>query len=216
MQVASVGLVIAAERFDPSRGKEFHSFAIPTILGELRRHFRDHSWAVRVPRTLQETTLQVARATEDLRQTLGHEATVAELADELNLVPEEVRLAQLASGEAHSTRSLDHPAGDDQTLAELVGELDPRLDHVELASDVHAVLAQLPEREQKILLMRFYGERTQSEIADVLGISQVHVSRTLSRTLAAVRDHVLDDVPLPRAWDQPEATPGPPRRRHWP
>ena len=112
VQVASVGLVIAAERFDPSRGKEFHSFAIPTILGELRRHFRDHAWAVRVPRTLQETTLQVTRATEDLRQTLGREATVADLAVELNLDPEQVRLAQLADGEAHSTHSLDHPVGE--------------------------------------------------------------------------------------------------------
>ena len=187
VQVASLGLVRAAGRFDPSHGKEFHSFAIPTILGELRRHFRDHAWAVRVPRTLQETTLQVQRATEELRQTLGHDATLADLADELGIVEEEVILAQRADGEARSSHSLDRPIGDDATVADVVGDLDPRLDLVELRSDVRAVLRRLPEREQQILLLRFYGERTQSEIAERLGISQVHVSRVLTRTLSAVR-----------------------------
>lgn len=199
-QVASLGLVRAAGRFDPSHGKEFHSFAIPTILGELRRHFRDHAWAVRVPRTLQETTLQVQRATEELRQSLGHDATPADIADELGLVEEEVLLAQRAEGEARSSHSLDHPIGDDATVADLVGEMDPSLDLVELRRDVRAVLRRLPEREQQVLLLRFYGEHTQSEIAERLGVSQVHVSRVLSRTLAVVRDHVLYDVPLPASW----------------
>ena len=206
VQVASLGLVRAAGRFDPSHGKEFHSFAIPTILGELRRHFRDHAWAVRVPRTLQETTLQVQRATEDLRQTLGHDATLADLADELGLVEEEVVLAQRADGEARSSRSLDYLVGGDDTVADLVGDLDPGLDLVELRRDVRAVLGRLPEREQQVLLLRFYGERTQSEIAERLGISQVHVSRVLTRTLAAMRDHVLYDVPLPKSWEAPEHT----------
>jgi RNA polymerase sigma-B factor len=200
-QVASLGLVRAAGRFDPAHGKEFHSFAIPTILGELRRHFRDHAWAVRVPRTLQETTLHVQRATEELRQSLGHEATLADLADELGLVEEEVLLAQRTDGEARSSHSLDHPIGEDATVADLVGEVDPRLDLVELRRDVQAVLGRLPEREQQVLLLRFYGERTQSEIAERLGVSQVHVSRVLTRTLAVVRDHVLYDVPLPRGWE---------------
>ncbi len=203
VQVASLGLVRAAERFDPSHGKEFHSFAIPTILGELRRHFRDHAWAVRVPRTLQETALQVQRTTEELRQTLGHEVTSAELAAELGLVEEEVLLAQRTDGEARSSHSLDYPIGDNDSVADIVGETDPELDFVELRSDVRAVLKRLPEREQQILLLRFYGERTQSEIAEQLGISQVHVSRVLARTLAAMRDHVLYDVPLPTAWEQP-------------
>lgn len=213
-QVASLGLVRAAGRFDPVHGKEFHSFAIPTILGELRRHFRDHAWAVRVPRTLQETTLQVQRATEQLRQSLGHDASLADLADELGLVEEEVLLAQRADGEARSSYSLDHPIGDDATVADLVGELDQGLDLVELRSDVRGVLGRLPEREQKILLLRFYGERTQTEIAERLGISQVHVSRVLSRTLAVMRDHVLYDVPLPRSWQparQPTLIPSPRR-----
>ncbi len=213
VQVASLGLVRAAERFDPSHGKEFHAFAIPTILGELRRHFRDHAWAVRVPRTLQESTLQVQRATEELRQTLGHDATLADLADELGLVEEEVLLAQRTDGEARSSYSLDHPLGDDATVADVVGELDPRLDLVERVCDVRVVLRRLPEREQQILLLRFYGERTQSEIAERLGISQVHVSRVLTRTLSAVRDHVLYDVPLPTSWERLEPAPIPSPRR---
>ncbi len=204
VQVAYLGLVRAAERFDPSYGKEFHSFAIPTIVGELRRHFRDHAWAVRVPRTLQETALQVQRTSEELQQTLGHEVTSAELAAVLGLVEEEVRLAQRANGEARSSHSLDYPIGDSDCVADLVGEPDPELEFAELRNDVRGLLQRLPEREQQILLLRFYGERTQSEIAERLGMSQVHVSRVLARTLAAMRDHVLYDVPLPTSWEQPE------------
>jgi RNA polymerase sigma-B factor len=202
VQVASLGLVRAAERFDPSYGKEFHSFAIPTILGELRKHFRDHAWAVRVPRGLQETTLQVQRASAHVSQSLAHEATAADLAEELGLVEEEVLLALRAEGEARSSYSLDRPVGDEGSVAELVGEVDPALDLVELSECVRTALARLPEREQQILLLRFFGERTQSEIAERLGISQVHVSRVLTRTLAALRDHVLEDVPLPRSWER--------------
>ena len=213
VQVASLGLVRAAERFDPSHGKEFHSFAIPTILGELRKHFRDHAWAVRVPRSLQENTLQVKRAAEELRQKLGHDATPADLAKELGLVEEEVRLALRAEGEARSSWSLDHPIGESTTVADVVGESDPRLDLIEMRRDVRAVLRRLPEREQQILLLRFYGECTQSEIAERLGISQVHVSRVLTRTLAVVRDHVLYDVALPTNWRPQEKTPIPAPRR---
>jgi RNA polymerase sigma-B factor len=206
VQVASLGLVRAAERFDPTYGKEFHSFAIPTILGELRKHFRDHAWAVRVPRSLQEATLQMQRASEQIRQTEGHDATATDLAAHLGLAEEEVVLAMRAEGEARGSHSLDHPVGDDGSVADLVGDLDPALDHFELSHDVRAALARMPEREQRILLMRFYGDRTQSEIAERLGISQVHVSRVLARTLAAVRDHVLDDVPLPQSWEPEPAT----------
>jgi RNA polymerase sigma-B factor len=209
VQVASLGLVRAAGRFDPSHGKEFHSFAIPTILGELRKHFRDHAWAVRVPRSLQETTLQVKRATEELRQTLGHDATPADLANELGMVEEEVRLAQRTEGEARYSWSLDHPIGEGASVADVVGESDPGLDLVEMRRDVRAVLRRLPEREQQILLLRFYGECTQSEIAERLGISQVHVSRVLTRTLSVVRDHVLYDVPLPANWELQEQAPIP-------
>lgn len=205
VQVASLGLVRAAERFDPSHGKEFHSFAIPTILGELRRHFRDHAWAVRVPRGLQETTLLVQRTSEQLRQTLGHEASPADLAQELGLIEEEVLQAQQAQGEARSSRSLDLPVGEggSEVFGDLVGDLDPAIDLVEQLNDVRAALQHLPPRELEIVLLRFYGERTQAEIAQRLGISQVHVSRVLSRTLAALRDHVLYDVPLPESWRAP-------------
>lgn len=204
VQVASLGLVRAAERFDPAHGKEFHSFAIPTILGELRRHFRDHAWAVRVPRGLQETTLLVQRTSEQLRQSLGHEATPADLAQELGLIEEEVRQAQQAQGEARSSRSLDLPVGEggSEVVGDLVGGLDPAIDLVEQLNDVRAALRHLPPRELEIVLLRFYGERTQAEIAQRLGISQVHVSRVLSRTLAALRDHVLYDVPLPESWQR--------------
>ncbi|MGB7982355.1 MAG: SigB/SigF/SigG family RNA polymerase sigma factor [Candidatus Nanopelagicales bacterium] len=202
VQVASLGLVRAAERFDPAHGKEFHSFAIPTILGELRKHFRDHAWAVRVPRGLQETTMAVHKATEAVRQAVGHEPSAVELATELGMTEEEVVLALRADGEARWTHSLDHPVGDAESVADLVGECDSALDLVELRRDVHKLLEVLPEREQQILLMRFFGERTQSEIAARLGISQVHVSRVLSRTLAALREHVLNDEPLPVSWQR--------------
>ena len=195
IQVASLGLVNAARRFDPSHGREFHSFAIPTILGELRRHFRDNAWAVRVPRGLQETTLQVQRAAEALSQSYGRPPTVAELAEHLDVVEEDVRRALQTEGEARSARSLDVPL-DSDSFAGLLGDDEQALETVELRQDVRAAIAKLPEREQQILLLRFYGERTQAEIAAVLGISQVHVSRVLSRTLAGIRDYVLDDVPM--------------------
>ena len=148
VQVASLGLVNAARRFDPSRGREFHSFAIPTILGELRKHFRDNAWAVRVPRGLQETTLQVQRAAESLSQSLGRPPTVAELAEHLDLVEEEVRLALQTEGEARSARSLDAPLESD-SFASLIGDDDQALDSIELRHDVRAAIAKLPEREQQ-------------------------------------------------------------------
>ncbi|MGV1003228.1 MAG: sigma-70 family RNA polymerase sigma factor [Candidatus Nanopelagicales bacterium] len=196
LQVACLGLVHAAQRFDPSHGREFPSFAIPTILGELRRHFRDNAWAVHVPRGLQETTLQVRRTADNLHQRLGRVPTSLEVAAELGLPDEAVRLALRTDGEAWHPHSLDHPL-DADTFASLVGDLDPEMEAADLRHDVRAAIAQLPEREQRILLLRFFGERTQSEIAELMGISQVHVSRVLSRTLTALREHVLNDVPLP-------------------
>ncbi len=202
VQVASLGLVRAASRFNPDYGTEFHSFAVPTILGELRRHFRDHAWAARVPRSLQEVTLKVQRASDELRASKGEEVTPAEVAAHLGLLEEEVRQAMQARGEAMSSKSLDHPMGEngDESYGDLVGELDPDLEYVELRESVREAMMALPEREREILLMRFYGEHTQSEIAEQLGLSQVHVSRLITRTLAALRDHVTNDVPLPRSW----------------
>lgn len=209
VQVAYLGLVRAASRFDPELGTEFHSFAVPTILGELRRHFRDHAWAARVPRSLQETTLKVQRVTDELRSTLGHDPSPAEIASHLGLLEEEVLQAMQARGEAMSSKSLDHPMGEDgdESFGDLVGELDPGMEYVESREAVRTALSALPEREREILLMRFYGEYTQSEIAERLGLSQVHVSRLITRTLAALRDHIVNDVPLPRSWvEEPDST----------
>jgi len=206
VQVASLGLVRAASRFNPDYGTEFHSFAVPTILGELRRHFRDHAWAARVPRSLQEVTLKVQKVTDELRVTKGEDPTPGDIADHLGLLEEEVLQAMQARGEAMSSKSLDHPMGEDgdEAYGDLVGDVDPDLEYVEMREAVREALHNLPEREREILLMRFYGEHTQSEIADRLGLSQVHVSRLITRTLAALRDNVLNDVPLPRSWNGEE------------
>ncbi len=204
VQVASLGLVRAASRFNPELGTEFHSFAVPTILGELRRHFRDHAWAARVSRSLQEATLKVQRVSDELRASNGQEPTPAEVAEHLGLVEAEVLEALQARGEAMTSKSLDHPMGEDgeEAFGDLLGGADPALEYVELREAVRSALERLPEREREILLMRFYGEHTQSEIAQRLGLSQVHVSRLITRTLAALRDHVLHDVPLPRSWQE--------------
>jgi RNA polymerase sigma-B factor len=201
VQVASLGLVKAANRFDPEQGTSFPSYAVPTMLGEIRRHFRDHAWAVRVPRTLQETTLQVDKTTERLNQQHG-EATTEQVAAELGLTDLEVIEARQTRGEAFTQASLDHPVGEDGdgSLGDLVGGEDESLQIVEEQVAVREALRRLPERERQILTMRFFGEHTQMEIAEELGLSQVHVSRTLSRTLSALRDHVLDEAPLPHRW----------------
>ncbi len=209
IQVASLGLVRAAARFDPELGTQFHSFAVPTILGELRRHFRDHAWAARVPRSLQEATLKVQKAADELRATHGHDASSAEIAEHLGLLEQEVLQAVQARGEAMSSKSLDHPMGEggDEAFGDLVGDVDGDLEYVELREAVRTALSRLPERERQILQMRFFGECTQSEIAEVLGMSQVHVSRLITRTLAALRDHITQDVPLPKAWSEDGAAP---------
>ncbi len=207
IQVASLGLVRAAARFDPDLGTQFHSFAVPTILGELRRHFRDHAWAARVPRSLQEATLKVQKATDELRAVHGRDASTAQIAEHLGMLEQEVRQAVQARGEAMSSKSLDHPMGEggDEAFGDLVGGVDGDLEYVELREAVRTALSRLPDRERQILQMRFFGERTQSEIAEHLGLSQVHVSRLITRTLGALRDHIMQDVPLPKAWDEDEA-----------
>lgn len=208
MQVASLGLVRAASRFNPDYGTEFHSFAVPTILGEIRRHFRDQAWAARVPRSLQEMTLKVQKTADELRSSKGTDPSPADIAEALGLLEEEVLQAMQARGEAMNSTSLDHPMGEDgdEVYGDLVGETDAGLEYVELREAVREALTQLPDREREILTLRFFGEHTQSEIAAQLGLSQVHVSRLITRTLAALREHVTNDVPLPRSWrsDVPE------------
>lgn len=208
VQVANLGLVKAARRFDPEQGTDFLSYAVPTMLGELRRYFRDNAWAVHVPRGLQETVLRVQQADDALLQDLGHEVSAAEVAGDLGVSVDDVLEARQVSGVAFTARSLDAPVREDagEGLAELLGGDDVALENVEDRESLHAALARVPERERQILVLRFFGEHTQTEIAARLGISQMHVSRLLAKTLRTLRDHVIDGVPLPASWEVPAST----------
>ena len=189
-QVATIGLIKSIDRFDLARGVEFSTYATPTIVGEIKRHFRDKGWAVRVPRRLQELKLSLTKAIGDLAQREGRAPTVAEIAAHLQMSEEEV-LEGLESANAYSTVSLDAPdSGDDDApaVAESLGMLDDALEGVEYRESLKPLLEQLPSREKRILLLRFFGNMTQSQIASELGISQMHVSRLLARTLAQLRD----------------------------
>ena len=206
-QVAMVGLVQAANRFDPERGPSFVSFAVPTILGEIRRHFRDHCWAVHVPRPLHDLYYAVLQANDRLSGTLKRAPSVRELAEELEVSEAEIVEAQ-ESGHAYAALSLDGPAsgGDDDEsspLGELLGTEDGGLTHVENREAVRRILAQVPPRERRILLLWFFGERTQAQIAEELGMSQMHVSRLLAMTLLKVRTAILDDQAAPIEWPTP-------------
>jgi RNA polymerase sigma-B factor len=193
VQVATIGLMKAIDRFDTERGVEFSTYATPTIVGEIKRHFRDKGWAVRVPRRLQELKLALTRATADLSQSLGRSPTVAELASHLALSEEEV-LEGLESAHAYSTVSLDATEGDEEgaaAVADTLGTIDAALEGVEHRASLKPLLEALPPREKRILLLRFFGGLTQSQIAAELGISQMHVSRLLARTLAQLRESLL-------------------------
>jgi RNA polymerase sigma-B factor len=195
VQVATIGLIKSVDRFDPERGVEFSTYATPTIVGEIKRHFRDKGWAVRVPRRLQELRLSLTSATADLSQRLGRAPTVAELAAQLKLSEEEV-LEGLESANAYSTLSLDVPEQGEQdspVVADSLGAEDEELEGVEYRESLKPLLAKLPPREKKILLLRFFGNMTQSQIAEEIGISQMHVSRLLARTLAQLRDDLMVD-----------------------
>lgn len=202
-QVAMLGLIKAAQRFDPELGSDFPRYAVPTILGELRRYFRDACWAVRVPRGLQELTLRVQASYEELSRELGRSPTVAEVAGLLEVTEDEV-LEALDASSAYSATSLDAPAmrnePDGPTIGERIGDDESSMEDVEAREAVRKVLAQLPPRERRMLTLRFFGERTQREIADELHISQMHVSRLLTRTLTRLRDHFVDGVELPEEW----------------
>ena len=189
-QVATIGLIKSIDRFDLERGVEFSTYATPTIVGEIKRHFRDKGWAVRVPRRLQELKLSLTKAIGDLAQRQGRAPTVSELAAHLKMSEEEV-LEGLESANAYSTVSLDAPdSGDDDApaVSDSLGMVDEALEGVEYRESLKPLLEQLPPREKKILLLRFFGNMTQSQIATELGISQMHVSRLLARTLATLRE----------------------------
>jgi RNA polymerase sigma-B factor len=195
VQVATIGLIKSVDRFDLERGVEFSTYATPTIVGEIKRHFRDKGWAIRVPRRLQELKLSLTKATSELSQKLGRSPTVAELAGHLDMSEEEV-LEGLESANAYSAVSLDAPDGGDDdspAVADTLGVEDESLEGVEYRESLKPLLDQLPPREKRILLLRFFGNMTQSQIADDLGISQMHVSRLLARTLTQLRAGLLAD-----------------------
>jgi RNA polymerase sigma-B factor len=192
-QVAALGLLKAVNRFDPGCAADFASFATPTILGELKRHFRDRGWSVRVPRRLQELRLQINRARDELTQRLGRSPTIQDLARYLTIDEDHVLDAMVAAN-GYRAISLDAPAypGDDVSspLASL-GTEDDRLEAVDNHSALQPLLSGLPYREQRIINLRFYGNLTQAEIGRRLGISQMHVSRLLAHTLQRLREDLL-------------------------
>jgi RNA polymerase sigma-B factor len=194
-QVATIGLIKSIDRFDLERGVEFSTYATPTIVGEIKRHFRDKGWAVRVPRRLQELKLSLTKAIGELAQREGRAPTVSELAAHLQMTEEEV-LEGLESANAYSTVSLDAPDSGDEdapAVADSLGMIDEALEGVEYRESLKPLLERLPPREKKILLLRFFGNMTQSQIAAELGISQMHVSRLLARTLAQLREGLTVD-----------------------
>ncbi|MEV4756558.1 SigB/SigF/SigG family RNA polymerase sigma factor [Micromonospora sp. NPDC049559] len=193
-QTAAVGLIKAVDKFDPSRGVDFAGYAIPTIIGELKRHFRDRTWDIRVPRRLQELRLSISEANSSLLQTLGRSPTVADIAAHLKLTEEEV-LEGLEGARAYNAVSLSTPTGDGERateLGDLLGGEDGEFELAELRVALGPALATLDEREQKILTLRFYGNMTQSQIAEQIGVSQMHVSRLLARALTKLRGQLGD------------------------
>ncbi|HET6534434.1 MAG TPA: SigB/SigF/SigG family RNA polymerase sigma factor [Actinoplanes sp.] len=192
-QVARLGLVKAIDRYDPGRGS-FTAYAVITISGEIKRHFRDKTWGVHVPRRIQDLSLEVGHASMVLTNTLSRTPTVAELADRLNVTEAAVLEAQ-ESAAGYSPASLNAPAGIDGAgeFGDLLGGADADLELVDDKLTVAGLLLRLPARERRMLAMRFYGNRTQAEIAAELGISQMHVSRLLSRALAWLREAMLSD-----------------------
>jgi RNA polymerase sigma-B factor len=190
VQVGTIGLIKAVDRFDTERGFEFSTYATPTVIGEIKRHFRDKGWSVRVPRRLQELRLAIGKATAELSQSQGRSPTVRELADHLGLTEDEV-LEGLDAAQSYSTISLDGTGGDPesgpQALVDTLGTDDEALEHVEYRETLRPLLAALPERERRIVMLRFFHNKTQSEIAEDVGVSQMHVSRLLAKSLATLR-----------------------------
>jgi RNA polymerase sigma-B factor len=194
IQVASIGLLNAIDRFDTGREVQFPTYAAVTIVGELKRHFRDKGWSVRVPRRLQEVGLRVNRILGELWQELGRSPTVAEIAKKLEL-PEEQILEAMEAMQAYSTTSLDAPIGEDGlTHGDMLPQEDDSMELLESWASVGPMVRELPQRERRILYLRFFKGLTQTEIAEQLGISQMHVSRLLSQTLARLRGAIDEPI----------------------
>ncbi|HWD84200.1 MAG TPA: SigB/SigF/SigG family RNA polymerase sigma factor [Solirubrobacteraceae bacterium] len=207
LQVASLGLVKAIDRFDASRGNAFTSFAVPTILGELKRYFRDLGWAVHVPRGAQERALKVEEVQRELTSKTGRAPTITQVAEYMEISLEDVLDALEAAG-AHHSMSLDTPRDDGEsdggTIADVLGEEDKRFEYIDAGASIAQAAQQLSERERRILALRFIEDRTQTQIAEIEGVSQMQVSRVLRRALATLSDLVeTDGAP---------STPGPGRQ----
>jgi RNA polymerase sigma-B factor len=193
VQVARLGLLNAVNRFDPDKSSSFLAFAVPTMMGEVRRHFRDHGWSMHVPRRIRDRHGQITKATTHLTQSLGRAPTAGELSELLGLDREEV-VESLIAAASYNVHSIDAPisGGDGQPrmLADTIGEVDPEFDHITDCESVRPLLAALPERERTVLYLRFFAGMTQSQIAERIGVSQMHVSRILERTLAKLRNQI--------------------------
>lgn len=192
-QAGTVGLINAVDRFSPDRGVDFLSYAVPTITGEVRRHFRDRTWAMRVPRRLKEMQSAITSAVGPLSQELGRAPKPSEIAERLGMPTEDV-LEGLDAQQAYRGPSLDElVSGADAPLSDTLGSADAELDKVEYRQTLAPLLDELPARERTILVLRFFGNKTQTQIADEIGISQMHVSRLLARTLARLRERLGED-----------------------
>ncbi|MCF2526015.1 RNA polymerase sigma factor SigF [Yinghuangia soli] len=194
VQVGTIGLIKAIDRYEADRGSSFMAYAMPTIIGEIKRFFRDTSWSVRVPRRLRELRTELLRATDELTATLGRTPTPRELAERIGITEEEV-VEGLDACTVYTATSLDETAYGDaegqETVGDRLGAEDHELDLVEYREALRPLLAELPGRERAILVMRFYGNLTQAQIGERVGISQMHVSRLLARTLASLRERLM-------------------------
>lgn len=186
-QVAALALVKAVDRFDPGREVSFSTFATRTILGELRRHFRDRAWSMRPPRRLQELCLELNRHVESLTHELGRAPTVRELADSTQSSEADV-LEAMEAAQSYRMTSLDAPTGDGESLVTTIGSADRSFDDAEWRAELSPHVSSLPKREQMILYLRFVQDMTQSEIAEHVGLSQMHVSRLLRASLTTLRE----------------------------
>jgi len=195
IQIATVGLIKAIDRFDPEYGNDFAAYAVPTIVGEIKRHFRDRTWDIRVPRRLQELKLDINEATATLSQRLGRSPTIADIAGYLQRCEEDI-IEGLEGARAYSAVSLQTLVGagiDGTELGDLFGQDDPDLALAEFRASLGPALDALSPREQRIIILRFFGNLTQTQIADRVGISQMHVSRLLARSLATLRGQLLEN-----------------------
>jgi RNA polymerase sigma-B factor len=196
VQVGSIGLLLAIQRFDTERQVQFTTYAVPTIVGEIQRHFRDRAWALHVPRRLKELSVRLTRTVEAKTAELGRAPTIAELAEATGAAEDEV-VEALQTSDAYSTRSLSQPLGrdtDDETMQDVLGFDDRGFDEVEDSYVVEAGMSALDERERRIVELRFFEGLTQSEIAAQIGISQMHVSRLLRRALHLMRGRLEESI----------------------